>query len=238
MSAAAYCVGAMAHISASKLQRKIRRRVSGAKYVSLRASSWAKYVGFCQQIKDAAIGRSGVFDSLVLLGGRKDDAPPNDYIRGMAKVIAEIWSDPFTPYLGTSDGRFIYDRSQSPRIKNNKPARCDVAAAYLSGKRGVRKRNKSLTDLLRATLVPPAQDSCAADTLFARISYQLPNYNASAYLADWEDVYKCSEDEGDVGGVSTALRDMRRGFFRSPKLRGACRKKDCIIVHSSGGDGR
>ena len=55
-STAAYCVGRMAHISATKLQRQIGSRVDGAKYVSLRASSGAKYVDFARQIKEAAIG--------------------------------------------------------------------------------------------------------------------------------------------------------------------------------------
>ena len=89
--------------------------------------------------------------------------------------------------------------------------------------------------MLRAASVPPAQDSCAADTLFACVSCQLPNYNASAYLADWEDVYKCSAYECNVGDVSTTLRDMRKGFFCSPKLRGTCRRSTASAYAALGG---
>ena len=106
-STAAYCVSRIAHISATELQRQIRRRVDGVTYVSLRASSLAKYVDFARQIKEAAIGSSEVFDSLVLLGGWNDDAPPNDYIRSMAKLLTEMRPGPFAPYPGTSDVGFV-----------------------------------------------------------------------------------------------------------------------------------
>ena len=102
-STAAYCVDIMRHVSFATLQRKIRRRVSGVAYLSLRAPSGAKYVDFAQQIKEAAIRSSEVFDSLVLLGGWSDDASPKEYIRNMAKAVAEMRVGPFAPFLAASD---------------------------------------------------------------------------------------------------------------------------------------
>ena len=77
-SAAAYCVDRKGHVSFATLQRQIRRRVSGVKYLSLRPSSGAKYVDFLRQIKEAAIGSSVLLDSLVLLGGWNDGASPSN----------------------------------------------------------------------------------------------------------------------------------------------------------------
>ena len=103
-STSAYCAGGMGRISFAKLQRQIRRRSAGAKYLSLRAPHGDKYADFAWQIKEEARGCAVIFDSLVPLGEWEDDEAPVEYIQSMALMVTERRAGDFAAYLGTSDG--------------------------------------------------------------------------------------------------------------------------------------
>ena len=116
----AYCVGRMGRISCAKLQRQLRRRVDGDRYLSLRASSGTTYVDFARQKKEAVLDIAEISDSLVLLGRWGDAAAPVGYIQTMAIMAADIWTDPCADYSGTSDGGCVYGKFDDPQNKKPK----------------------------------------------------------------------------------------------------------------------
>ena len=77
-------------------------------------ATWATYVDFARQIKEAVLDIAEIFGSVVLLGGWNDDASPVDYIQSMAKMATYIRTDPFAAYSGTSDGGCLYGKFDAP----------------------------------------------------------------------------------------------------------------------------